>query len=161
KFANGKKSAVLRQVIVQSSGQQTAVSAKLGKRRLTVFRAQGKAEIGKSSATLSKAPLSLTGKGAEALGQRLGLDSLAAGRVGTLGFAATLPAAEEPKSQPEEQKKPEPEGIVDPYASQCALSVTEKVAGTAAGAAPAPSLTSPVSLTGGKIDWGFKSSFRS
>jgi hypothetical protein len=161
KLANGKRSATLRGVIVQSDGQETKLSAKLGKRRLIVFRAQGKAEIGKSSATLSKAPLSLTGKGAEALAERLGLDSLAAGRIGTLGFTATLPVADRAKGQAEEQKKPAPKGIVDPYASQCALSVTEKIAGTAAGTAPAPSLTSPVSLNGGKIDWGFKSSFRS
>jgi hypothetical protein len=160
KLGNGKRSATLREVVVQSDGQQATVSAKLGKRRLVVFRAQGKAEIGKSSASLSKAPLSLTGKGADALAQRLGLDSLAAGRVGTLGFAATLPVADQAKSQPEE-KKPAPEGIVDPYASQCALSVTEKIAGGAAGPAPAPNLTGPVSLNGGKIDWGFKSSFRS
>jgi len=159
-LANGKRSATLRDVIVQSAGQETAVSAKLGKRRLIVFRAQDKAEIGKSSARLSKAPLSLTGKGADALAQRLDLDSLAGGRVGTLGFAATLPAAAAAKSQPEE-KKPAPEGIVDPYASQCALSVTEKVSGTAPGPDSPPSLTGPVSLSGGKIDWGFKSSFRS
>ncbi len=161
KLANGKRSATLRELIVQSAGDQTAVSAKLGKRRLIVFRAQGKAEIGKSSATLGKAPLSLTGKGADELAQRLGLDSLAAGRVGTLGFAAALPVADEPKGQPEEQKKAAPEGIVDPYASQCALSVTEKIAGSAAAAAPSPNLTSPVNLSSGKIDWGFKSSFRS
>lgn len=161
KLANGKRSATLRAVIVQSDGQETKLSAKLGKRRLIVFRAQGRAEIGKSSATLRKAPLSLTGKGAEALAVRLGLDSLAAARVGTLGFAATLPVAEEPKGQPEEQKQPTPEGIVDPYASQCALSVTEKASGTAPGPDSPPSLTSPVSLNGGKIDWGFKSSFRS
>lgn len=161
KLANGKRGATLREVIVQSDGQRATVSAKLGKRRLVVFRAQGKTEISKSSVALSKAPLSLTGNGADALAQRLGLDSLAAGRVGTLSFAAALPVAAEDKNQPAEQKKPEPEGIVDPYASQCALGVTEKIAGTAAGAAPAPSLTSPISLNGGKIDWGFKSSFRS
>lgn len=160
KLANGKKSATLRALIVQSAGEETAVSAKLGKRRLIVFRAQGKAELGKSSATLSKAPLSLTGKGADALAQRLDLDSLAAGRVGTLGFAATLPA-EQAKSKPAEQKKPAPDGIVDPYASQCPLSVTEKVSGTAPGPDSPPSLTNPVSVNGGKIDWGFKGSFRS
>jgi hypothetical protein len=161
KLANGKRSAALRGVIVQSDGQEAKLSAKLGKRRLIVFRAQGKAEIGKSSATLSKAPLSLTGKGADALARRLGLDSLEAGRVGTLSFAATLPVADQAKGKAEEQKKPAPEGIVDPYASRCALSVAEKITGTAAGAAPAPSLTGPVGVNGGKIDWGFKSSFRS
>lgn len=160
KLAGGKRSATLREVIVQSAGGQIAVSAKLGKRRLIVFRAQGKAEIGKSSATLSKAPLSLTGKGADALGRRLGLDSLEPGRVGTLGFAATLPVVDEPKKQSEE-KNSTPEEIVDPYASQCALSVTEKAAGTAPGPDSPPSLTGPVALNGGKIDWGFKSSFRS
>ncbi len=159
KLANGKKSATLREVVVQSDGREAKLSAKLGKRRLIVFRAQGMAEIGKASASLSRAPLSLTGKGAGVLAPRLGLDSLEAGRVGTLGFAATLPV--EAKGQPQEQKKPAPDGVVDPYASQCALSVTEKIAGTAAGTAPAPSLTGPVSLSGGKIEWGFKSSFRS
>ncbi len=157
KLANGKRSAVLRELIVQSAGQQTALSAKLGKRRLIVFRAQGKAEIGKSSAALSKAPLALTGKGADALGQRLGLDSLAAGRVGSLGFAAQLPV-EDSKGKPEEQKPTDE--TLDPYAAQCALSVTEKAEGTAADPAPAPSLTSPAGVSGGKVDWGFKKSFR-
>jgi hypothetical protein len=161
KLASGKRSATLREVIVQSDGQETKLSARLGKRRLIVFRAQGKAEIGKSSATLSKAPLSLTNKGADALAQRLGFDSLEAGRVGTLGFTATLPVAAQAKGQAEEQKKTTPEGIVDPYAPQCALSVTEKVSGTAPGPDSPPSLSGPVSLSGGKIDWGFKSSFRS
>lgn len=160
KLANGKRSATLRELIVQSDGQEAKLSAKLGKRRLTVFRVQGRAEIDKSSVTLRNAPLSLTGKGADALAQRLGLDSLAAGRVGTLGFAAALPVVEEPKTQPE-VKKPAPEEIVDPYSSQCALSVTEKTDGAAPGPDSPPALTSPVNLSGGKIDWGFKSSFRS
>jgi len=160
KLANGKRSATLRAAIVQSDGQETKLSAKLGKRRLLLFRAQGKVEIGKSSATLSKAPLSLTSKGADALAQRLGLDSLEAGRVGTLGFATELSVADEAKGQPE-PKKQEPVGIVNSYASQCALSVTEKVSGTARGPDSPPNLTSPVSLDSGRIDWGFKSSFRS
>ena len=159
KLVNGKRSVVLGEVIVQSNGQQATLSAKLGKRRLVFFRAQGKATIDKASATLKRSPLSLTGKGADALGERLDLDSLAAGRIGTLSFAAQLPT-EEPKAQPQEQK-PAPAGIVDPYAAQCALSLTQKVTGTADEPAPAPDLASPVGLSGGKIEWGFKSSFRS
>ena len=156
KFVSGKRRVVLRELILQSAGEQTALSAKLGKRRLVVFRARGAVEIGKSSATLKKAPLSLTGKAAKALRQRLDLDELAAGELGTLRYDAQLPVAEAAKVE-----QPKAQGLVDPYFAQCALPVTEKATGTAPAPATAPSLTSPAAVSGGKVDWGFKSSFRS
>jgi hypothetical protein len=161
KFANGKRRAVLRGVILQSAGKQTALSAKLGKRRLVVFRARGAVQIGKSSASLAKAPLSLTGKAAKVLRQRLGLEQLAAGRLGTLAYDAQLPVAESPKAEQPSGEGPGEEKIADPYFAQCALPVTEKATGTAPAAAAAPSLTSPAAVSGGRVDWGFKSSFRS
>ena len=154
----GKRRATLREVTIQNAGEQTAVSAKLGKRRLVFFRAQGAAEVGKSSATLSKAPLTLTGKGAEALGQGLGLGDLSAGRQGTISFNAILPLAEGPA--PAGPKTEQPTPILDPYLAQCDLDVTEKLTGTVAAPAGAPTLSSPVDTTGGRIDWGFSGNFR-
>jgi len=161
KFASGKRRAVLRDLILQSAGEQTAVSAKLGKTRLVVFRARGAVQIGKSSASLAKASLSLTGKAAKALRGRLGLEQLSGGELGTLSYDAQLPPVEAPKADQPGKQGPGEEKIVDPYSAQCDLPVTEKATGTAPDPAVAPSLTSPAAVSGGKVDWGFKSSFRS
>ncbi len=160
------KSARLRGLMLQIAGKKTAISAKLGKRRLIVFRAEGEPLIDASSLQLEKAQLSLTDNGARALRARLGLDSLSAGRLGTVSvdarFAAPAPAPA-PVAAGSDAKpsgKPSDPQQVDPYAQQCALKVKSKVAGSAAGPAPAPTLSSPVALNGGKIEWGFSGDLR-
>jgi hypothetical protein len=155
----------LRDLILQIAGKQTAISAKLGKRRLIVFRAEGEPQIDGTSLKLGKAPLSLTDKGAQALGARLGLDSLSSGQVGTVGVDARFDAAPSPAppaAQVDDKKPEQPESkqVLDPYAQQCPLTVKGKVAGSAAGPAPAPTLNSPAAVSGGRIDWGFSGDLR-
>ena len=164
KLSGNGHSARLRSLILQIAGKQTAISAKLGKRRLVVFRAEGKPSIDATSLELKGAQLALTDKGADALGVRLGLDKLSAGRLGTLAIDARLdaspppPAATGSSAKPSEQ--PGDKAIVDPYAQQCALKVKSKASGSAAGPAPAPVLSGPTAVSGGKVDWGFSGDLR-
>jgi Htaa protein len=164
KLSGKGRDARLRGLILQVAGKHTAISAKLGKRRLVVFRAEGEPSIDATSLTLKGAQLTLTDKGADALGARLGLDGLSAGRLGTLAIDARLdPSPPPPVATGSDVKQSGPPGDgppVDPYAQQCALKVKSKAVGSAAGPAPAPALSSPTALSGGKIDWGFSGDLR-
>jgi Htaa len=161
-LASQGQSARLRGLTLQIAGKQTAISAKLGKRRLIVFRAEGEPRIDASSLQLQKAQLSLTDNGARALRARLGLDSLSAGRLGTVSIDARFdaPAPASTGSDTKPSGKPSDPQPVDPYAQQCALKLKSKVPGSAAGPAPAPTLSSPAALNGGKIEWGFSGDLR-
>ncbi len=163
KLSSKGQSARLRGLTLQMAGSQTAIRAKLGKQRLIFFRATGKPEIVSSSLKLERAPLSLTGKGAQALQSRLGLDSLAAGKLGSATVDASFSSkpADEPKAGGEQpQPRPESKEIVDPFAQQCALKVGSKTTGSATGAAPAPTLNDPAALDGGAVEWGLTESMR-
>jgi hypothetical protein len=144
----------LRDLIVQIANGKTAISAKLGKRRLIFFRATGDAKVDATSVSLDKAQLSLAGKGAKALRQRFGLEQLSAGKIGTFDVNAKLPA---PPKQPE--KPAEPQGPVDPYAQQCALGVESKATGSATPAGSVPALGG-AAVNGGEIKWGLKGDLR-
>ncbi|HVY79072.1 MAG TPA: HtaA domain-containing protein [Solirubrobacterales bacterium] len=164
KVGSKRRAVRLRGLILQVGGKGTAISAKLGKRRLVFFRAKGKPELGASSLKLARAPLSLTGKGARALRSRLGLDGVSAGKLGTVAldatFAAAAKAADEPKSGEQQPQQPTPTEIVDPYAQQCALKVTSKAEGSAAAPAPGAELDNPVALDGGGVEWGLSGDLR-
>jgi hypothetical protein len=90
KLRNGKRSARLRGFEIEAGGKATAISAKLGKARLTFFRASGNLTIAEGAATLRNAKLSLTGKGAARLREKLGLDGLKAGETGRFSLDASL-----------------------------------------------------------------------
>ena len=156
KLARKGAKARLRSLILQIGNGKTAISAKLGKRRLVFFRATGDAKLDATSVSLSKAKLSLTGKGAKALRQRFGLEELSAGKIGTLDVAAKLPA---PAKQPDPSKPAEPQGLVDPYAQQCALTAESKATGSATPAGSAPALGA-AAVNGGEIKWGLKGDLR-
>jgi Htaa len=161
KLRNGKHTARLRRFELEAGGKEAAISAKLGKARLTFFRASGNLTIAEGSATLRNARLSLTGKGAAKLRQRLGLEELQAGDIGRLSLDADLvsqPSTPTPSAAPTE--KPAGPPVVDPYAAQCGLLATSERQGDVTPAAPAPALSGAPSLSEGAIGWGFRLSFR-
>ncbi|MET0304975.1 MAG: HtaA domain-containing protein [Solirubrobacterales bacterium] len=162
KLRNGKHTAQLRRLELEAGGKEAAISAKLGKARLTFFRASGSLTIAEGSATLRNARLSLTSKGAAKLRQRLGLDELKAGEIGRFSLDATLePTAATPAPTPAAPAgKPAAPPVVDPYAAQCGLPATSEAQGNVTPAAPAPALGGAPSLSEGTIGWGFRLSFR-
>lgn len=155
----GRK-ATLRDLILQVAGRRTAISAKLGSKRLVVFRARGEAKIDSSTLALNGAKLSLTEKGASALQQRLDLEQLSAGKLGTVDVDARLTAGPAASNALPYGNDALPGGPVDPYAKQCGVALKSTVQGSAADPAPAPALASPASVSGGSIQWGFQESFR-
>jgi hypothetical protein len=160
KLSLGKHDAHLRELVIESSGRKTAVSAKLGKQRLTVLRAKGAVQLDPTSLKLDDARLSLTGKGAKALKGKLGLEQLSAGKIGTLSLDAALPTPVTPvkTEQPAEQPKPKD---LDPYFEQCGVKATSEAAGNLPGATDPPSLSSKDAVAASQLDWGFKESLRS
>lgn len=163
----GKK-ASLTDLTLQIAAKTTAISAKLNGERLVFFRAKGQPQLDGSSVTLNGAKLSLTAKGASALRTQLGLKALAAGRTGTAAVSARLDPIPAPAPTPAAATPAPPQKIddgglpplADPYAAQCALSVTGRTPGNASGPAPTPTLSNPTAVSGGAIDWGFLQSFR-
>lgn len=159
--AKGRRKAVLRRVVVKLRANSTAISAKLGKRNVVVFRATGKPSATATSAALKKADLALTKKGALRLGAKLGLDSLKAGKLGLLNVAAAQKQAAKPKQpKDDEPKKEEPtKSNIDPYFAQCQVAATGQRQGDLPTADPVPTLglasTGPDSFA-----WGFRTSFR-
>lgn len=162
KLALGKRSTQLRGLVLQSSGRNTTVSAKLGKRRLNFFRAKGQAQVDTSSLKLDAARFSLTGNGAKALKGKLGLEKLSPGKIGTLSVDARLTgsggdsAPAEPQPAPEQ---PKPQNL-DPYFAQCGLSATSKANGALPPAEDLPILGGAKDTVGSDVSWGFKESFR-
>jgi Htaa len=156
---NGKRTARLRRFELEAGGKETAISAKLGKARLTFFRASGNLTVAGASATLRNAKLSLTGKGAARLGDRLGLEELKAGEVGRFSLDAEVVPAPASQATPPTGKPTAP-AVVDPYAAQCGLPATSEAQGSVTPAAPAPALSGAPSLSEGTIGWGFRLSFR-
>ncbi len=146
----------------------TAISGKLGKEQLVLFRAKGAATVDAASIKLDGGKLSLTGAAADALREALGLAQLSDGKLGSadvdakIDDAAPVPA---PIQIDQGGLKPPHEPLVDPYAAQCPIPLG---ANPAFGQAPAdpgplpaePTLTSPLAVADGPADWGFKSSFR-
>lgn len=154
----GRK-ATLKDLILQVAGNRTAISAKLGGKRLVVFRAKGTARIDSTSLALNGAKLSLTGNGASALREKLGLEQLYAGTLGTLDVDASItPLSSIPA--PAAPKKEQPRGPTDPYAQQCWVALKSTVQGNAADPAAPPAMASPASVSGGSVQWGFQESFR-
>lgn len=145
----------------------TAISGKLGKEQLVLFRAKGAATVDASSIELDGGRLSLTGAAAEALREALGLEKLSDGKLGSADVDARIDAAVQvPAPAPKAQggaKPPQP--LVDPYAAQCPVPAG---ANPAFGSAPTdpgplaaePTLASPQAVADGPADWGFKTSFR-
>jgi hypothetical protein len=92
-FKAGKRALKLRSVRVTLTAKQATVSAKAGKRRVTVFAAKlpkGKAKLDRSKTTaeLAGAKLALTPKGAKLLRDKLDVSGVAAGAIGKLGVDA-------------------------------------------------------------------------
>ncbi|HEU4944179.1 MAG TPA: HtaA domain-containing protein [Solirubrobacterales bacterium] len=161
-FSLEGRKATLRDLILQVAGSKTAISAKLGGKRLVVFRARGEAKVDSSTLALNGAKLSLTEKGARALQQRLDLEQLAAGKLGTVDVDARLTPVAKPASLANDVVNLEvpDKGPVDPYAQQCSVALKSTVPGNAADPVAAPTMTSPASVNGGSIQWGFQDSFR-
>lgn len=160
KLRNGKRVALLRRFEIEVGGERTAISAKLGKARLTFFQAGGSPTMAAGSAALADTKLSLTSKGAAKLRQKLGLEELKAGKTGRFGLDASLAPRPTTPTAPKADDKPATPVVVDPYASQCGLPATSEAQGNVTPAAPAPALSGAPALSAGTIDWGFKLSFR-
>jgi len=93
RFKAGKRSLKLRAVRLKLSVGRVSIAAKAGKRRVTFFStglAKGKAKLDRSKTTakLAGAKLALTPKAARLLRKKLGVDDLAAGKLGGLGVDA-------------------------------------------------------------------------
>ncbi len=159
-FSLEGRKATLKDLILQVAGNRTAISAKLGGKRLVVFRAKGAAKIDSTSLALNGAKLSLTGKGASALREKLELEQLAAGKLGTLDVDALVTPVPSPPQPLPLDKDALPGGPVDPYAKQCGVPLKGTIQGSAADPATPPAMTSPASVSGGSIQWGFQESFR-
>jgi hypothetical protein len=142
----------------------TAISGKLGKERLVLFRAKGASTVDATGLGLNGAALSLTSSGADALRDALGMARLKDGELGRLSVNASV-TPKAPGNTPATQPKgpgisPPETPLVDPYATQCNLKVKSRVSGSAATPAAEPTLSSPATLSGGSIAWGFSTSFR-
>jgi hypothetical protein len=160
KLRNGKQSARLRGFEIEAGGKATAISAKLGKARLIFFRANGNLTIAAGSTTLRNAKLSLTGKGATKLREKLGLDGLKAGETGRFSLDADLAAMSSAATPAAAAGKPAAPPVIDPYTAQCGLPATSEAQGNVTPAAPAPALSGAPTLSEGTIGWGFRLSFR-
>lgn len=160
RLRNGKRTARLRGLRIEIGGEKTAISAKLGKARLTFFRASGKPTMAEGSVTLANAKLSLTGRGAAKLRRKLGLEELKAGKTGRFSLDASLQAPPSNPTPPKADEKSTTPAVIDPYASQCGLPATSEAEGNVTPPAPAPSLSGAPSVSEGTIGWGFKLSFR-
>lgn len=93
RFKAGKRSLKLRAVRLRLSAESVSISARAGKRRVTIFStglAKGKAKLdrSKTTAALAGAKLALTRKGARLLRNKLGVDDIVAGKLGKLGVDA-------------------------------------------------------------------------
>lgn len=176
-FAAGKRQAKLRGVQLTVRGRQLAVSAKLGKQRLVFFRAKGSGAADDAGLRFRGGGLKLTGKGAQLLRKRLGLDGGLAGKVGGVFARAALSEpvgptpipTPTPTPTPTPDPEPEPEAEAYPYEEQCPVPAVEggegfsDVPAEVEGIAPAPVFAAGTSqpVTGTSVDWGFKASFRS
>ena len=162
--ANGK-SVKLNDVQLKAGAKSSAISAKQGGKRKVFFRVAGSPQaIG--SALSGNGALSLTGAGAKALRDALGLDGISAGKLGSAAFSAAV----SPVKIDDGGLKPDlPKVDPYPYASQCPIGT---VAGAPGGAGDAPGTVSGIAaapvfnagtsqaVTGTEVDWGFKQSFR-
>jgi hypothetical protein len=93
RFKAGKRSLKLRAFRLKLTAGRVSISAKAGKRRVTIFAtglAKGKAKLDRSKTTakVAGAKLALTKRGAKLLRNRLGVDEIAAGLLGKLGVNA-------------------------------------------------------------------------
>lgn len=167
KFSLGKRKALFKSLTFDLVGDQTSVSAKLGKRQLVLFRAEGAVALDASSVSLDKATLRLTGNAARALATRLGLDQAAPGKLGSAHLGAKLtatpasPAQSAPDTLPLDKDKAPAKVHLDPYFEQCGVEATSEVAGSLPAAAPLPVLADAKSVVDpDAVAWGFKTSFR-
>lgn len=90
RFKAGKRSLKLRAFRLKLSTGRVTISAKAGKRRVTIFAtglAKGEAKLDRSKTTakVAGAKLALTRRGAKLLRDKLGIDEITAGSLGKLG----------------------------------------------------------------------------
>lgn len=163
-FVRGKKKVVVRDVDLRVATKRVALAGKIGKDEFVVLRATGRSESVANSIGLRNAPLALTGKAAKALAPRLGLDAIKPGRLGLLRLSATqndLPKAaqQQPGQSQAQSEQPKPDDPT-PTPDPCDIGVSSTGDWTAPSLLPAPGLDSPADVTGGSVDWTFKSSLR-
>src|SRR5215213_2896502 len=163
------KNVKLRDLQLKAGAKSTALSAKQGGKRQVFFRLQG-TPLAIGAALSAKGSLTLTGSGAKALRDALGLDGISGGKLGSGSFSAFLselkPAPKAPEEKPKGPEEPQTEAY--PYATECPVPAVEGnpgfggAPGKVAGIAPSPTFAPGISqeVTGTEIDWGFKDSFR-
>ena len=164
--------ATVQPLTIEAAAGGAAVLGKVGKKQLTLFRVKGDLQFDSSSLKLENGKLSLTGPGANALRQKLGLEQLASGALGSLSIDAALisvpQAALTPAPAQPETKKPRDEGPdlpVDPFAANCDVGAGDDLGFGDPPTDPGPletepTLSNPLALTAGETDFGFASSFR-
>ncbi len=159
-FRAGKSSATLTALEVSIGTKATTVSAKAGKQRKIFFRANGTPTLFGDSVSF-RGPLALTGNGAKALRAKLDLPGITAGQVGSATASALIDGVLAPAPKPADPTPPEPKPDLDPFAAQCPLPANSVASPSAPPAGPELQLPGAPQITsGGKINWGFKQSFR-
>lgn len=161
-FSARGKSLKLGDVQLEAGPKSTAISGRQGGKRKVFFRATGAPTVIAGALSVN-GPLALTGEAAKALRTALGLDGITGGKLGSAAISAQVSAATPVPAPPApEDKKPEPDPLVDPYLAQCGVAATSKVTGTLPAAGALPTLTGAKTTTGpAALTWGFKAGFRS
>lgn len=93
RFKAGKRSLKLRAFRLTLTSGRVSISAKAGKRRVTIFatglsKGEAKLDRAKTTAKVAGAKLALTRRGARLLRKKLGVEDIAAGSLGKLGVDA-------------------------------------------------------------------------
>jgi len=159
-FARGKRRVVVRDIDLNVAAEQVVIAGRIGKGRHTLLRATGRSESVANSVGLRNAPLALTAKGASALAPRLGLDAIKPGRLGLLSLS-TVQDDIPTKAQNDIPKAEQPQPVAPtPPPDPCDIAVTSTGDWTAPAPQSAPGLDSPADVTGGAVDWTFKTSLR-
>ncbi len=183
RFKAGKRKVGITALSVKVGQKRTVVKGKLGKKTITAFNVAGRSvtsgDTANGSVRITTAKLSLSKAAAKGIKKALKLKKLPAGQVGTFSLMAKVtttapvdPCVADPNAEGCTPVDPcvanpdapgcKPDPVVDPYLAQCDVAATSKVQGNLPGAAPLPTLASPVTGTGpANLTWGFKSSFRS
>jgi len=157
----GTRKVVVRGLTVKLNDAKTFIKGRIGKKKLIVFRANGKPTVSTEAGTvrLAAAKLSLTRPAAKQVRKTLKLKRLPAAQVGSFSFFGKVtddtpidPCVTDPTGA----------GCPDPYLAQCGVEATSVTTGNLPVAAPLPVLAGAKDVAAGNsVTWGFKSSFRS
>lgn len=160
-FTRGRRSVKFAQPLVKAVKTGTVLTARVGGKRIALFRSSKKMEVERAwlelkwhaVAELKQAPLKLTPAAARTLRGKLKVKRLPAGPVGRASLAATR--LDEPPTPPVVD-------LGDPYMTQCKIAATSIGSGEFPAAPDLPELDDPepALADGPAFDWGVRESLR-